>query len=270
MSISDPWTTRTIPDGRWIRQDFGPLSIVVMNYLSEWRVTSFPSSEAADLAEEGAAEQINETFSWERWDRDPKDSCFHFRPAYPKLPVVARPRSGLNLSPKGNAVFFIGIPAWIELFGECQGAMSCLTAIPTESMSKTWHGSPLAGSLGFALKTYARRIFEPVNWPGHEIVCSIDIINEGLEHMPFERLYLETQHLSVFRKSGRLWGNAARIRTNPAENNTSDVTYAPRPAAPYADAEEITPPREGARRKSTIQSAFSKVLGHFNPLDDPS
>lgn len=270
MSISDPWTTRTIPDGRWIRQDFGPLSLIVMNHFSEWRVATFPAGAPENCACEGAADELSEALPWERWDRDPKDSRCHFRPAYPPLPVVARPRSVLNLSPQGTATFFIGIPAWIEIFGECQGKMTYLTAIPSEVMSKTWHGSPLAGNLGYALKTYARRVSEPDIWPDHEIVCSIGIVNERVEYLPFERLYLETQHLAVFGKDQRLWGNAARIRSNPVENATSEVTYAPRPAAPNTDADELTPPREGPRRKSTIQSAFSKVLGHFNPLDDPS
>lgn len=268
--MAELWSTRTIPDGQWIRQDFGPLGIIVLNHLSEWRVASFPAVTRPALPVAGPAAEVDEEFIWERWDRDPKDARIHFRPAYPPLPVVARPRSLLNLSPNGNATFFVGIPAWIELFGECQGKMSRLTSIPTEVLSKTWHGSPLAGNLAFALKTYARRVFIPEDWPNHEIVCSIGIINEGADHLPFERLYLETQHLSVFEKDKRLWGNAARIRSNPTENNTSDVTYAPRPASPNKDGVEISPPREGPRRKSTIQSAFSKVLGHFNPLEDPS
>lgn len=270
MSISESWTTKSIPKGRWIRQDFGPLSLILLNHFSEWRITSFPAGVPENLAREGTVDELDDDLTWERWDRDPEDSRFHFRPAYPPLPVVARPRSVLNLSPRGKASFYVGIPAWIEIFGECQGTLTCLTSVPTEVMSKTWHGSPLAGSLGYSLKTYARRVFEPEVWPDHEIVCSISIVNEGVEHLPFERLYLETQHLAVFGKDERLWGNAARIRSSPAENNTSEVTYAPRPATPNADATEITPPREGPRRKSTIQSAFSKVLGHFNPLDDPS
>ena len=46
----------------------------------------------------------------------------------------------------------------------------------------------------------------------------------------------------------------------------NNITYAARPAAPYEDAVEITPPRKGHVRQSTMRSAFTKVLGHFNPL----
>ncbi len=270
MSVFEPWATRAVAEGRWVRQDFGPLSLLVMNFRGEWRIAKFPSGAPEGLRWEGRADEVDQQFDWERWDREGKDSRLHFRPAYPNLPVVARPKSALYLSPKGNATFFVGIPAWIDVFGECQGTMLRLKTIPTEVMSKTWHGSPLAGSLAYALGTYARRVFERETWPAHEIVSSIGIVNEGKEHLPFQRLYLETQHLSVFEKDSRLWGNAARIRVDVQETNVSNVTYAPRPGTPFDDAVEITPPREGRRRKSTIQSAFSKVMGHFNPLDDPS
>ena len=38
MSYSDRWSTQSLPDGEWIRKDFGGLSILVMNYHEEWRV----------------------------------------------------------------------------------------------------------------------------------------------------------------------------------------------------------------------------------------
>lgn len=270
MKFSGPWSTREIPDGQWIRQEFGPLTVVVMNHRSEWWLACYHGDVPGDLDFKEDAEALESSASWERWDRDPKDLRIHFRPAFPGLPVVARPRGSVRISPKAKATFFVGVPAWIDVLGECQGQMVLLKSVPSEVMSKTWHGSPLAGSPGFALRTYARRVFEPSLWPGHEIVCSLSIVNEGSETLPFERLYMETQHLAVFEMDGRLWGNAARIRAAPAEHNTSSVTYSPRPASPYEDAVEISPARKGRRRKSTIQSAFSKVFGHLNPLDDPS
>ncbi len=184
------------------------------------------------------------------------------------MPVVARPHNILHLSPKGKAAFFVGVPAVIAVLAECQGEMLRLTGIPSVHLGKTWHGTPLAGRLGYSLRTYARRIFEPDEWPRFDIVCPISIVNEGVSTTPFERLYLETGHLSIFEKDGRLWSNAARIRTAEAGSNLSDITYAPRPAAPFDDAVEITPPSMGKTRKSTIHSAFSKVLGHLNPLQE--
>lgn len=248
--------------------DFGALRLVVMNHREEWRVAILEDAAAEGVASSGRAEDAPEGVTWQRWDHDPRDTRIAFRPAFPSLPVVARPHSVLNLSPKGDASFFIGIPACIEIIAECQGAMMPLAGFPVLELSKTWHGTPLSGRLGFALRTYARRVFEPEIWPDFDIVCPISIVNDGVETLPFERLYLETDHLSVFEKDGRLWSNAARIRAGEKNADLSAITYASRPAAPYEDAFETTPPRKGRTRRSTIQSAFTKVLGTFNPLDE--
>lgn len=270
MSLSEPWGEHLLTEGHWLRQDFGPLAVVVMNLHEEWRVAAFPNGAPAGLGMAGHATELPADLDWERWEHGPKDCRVRLRPAFPLLPVIARPRSPLHISPSGQATFFIGIPASVEVLGECHGHLISLLAMPIERLSKTWHGTPLAGSLGFALKTHARRVFEPQEWPAHDIVCSISIVNDGPTSLPFERLYLETQHLAVFEKGGRLWANAARLRVNAQEHNLSNITYASRPAAPNEDAQELTPPPEGRLRRSTIHSAFARVLGHLNPLGDPA
>lgn len=270
MSLSERWTPGILEDGEWIREDFGRLSIVVMNLYSEWRVAAYPGGAPEGMPRSGTAADLPAGIEWERWDHDRKDLRLQFRPAFPTTPVVARPHSVLNLSPKGQASFFVGIPASIEVLGMCQGEMLQLTGFATQVLSKTWHGTPLSGRLGCSLRTYARRVFKSEEWPEWDIVCSIGIVNEGKVTLPFERLFLETAHLSVFEKSGRLWSNAARIRVATEETNLSNITYATRPGAPNEDAVEVTAPRAGRIRRSTIHSAFAKVLGHFNPLEEPS
>jgi hypothetical protein len=204
MSYSDRWSTQSLPDGKWIRKDFGELSILVMNYHEEWRVAFYPAGTATDLPASGPANEAPDDVTWERWDHDPKDTQFQFRPTFPSLPVVARPHNVLNLSPKGKAEFFIGIPAQIDVHAECQGKIISLQEIPTAILSRTWHGSPLKGKLGLSLRTYSRHVFENVQWPEEEIICPISIVNDSALTLPFERLYLETDHLSVFEKDSRL------------------------------------------------------------------
>ncbi len=266
MSLSARWNTKTLGDGEWMRVDFGGLCLIVMNHREEWRVANLEDGAADGVPDFGIAAEVPADLSWERWDHAPKDTRIAFRPAFPVMPVVARPHSVLNLSPKGEAEFFVGIPACIEIMAECQGSMLMLAGFPTEVLSKTWHGSPLVGRLGFALRTFARRVFDPAEWPELEIVCPIGIVNDGDKTLPFDRLYLETDHLTVFEKDGRLWSNGARIQVGDGDSDLSDITYAERPAAPYQDAVEITPPRKGRIRSSLVRSAFTKVLGNFNPL----
>ncbi|HEX5791184.1 MAG TPA: hypothetical protein VFY13_08515 [Luteolibacter sp.] len=260
------WSKQTLADGAWLRADFGELSMVVLNAQQEWRIARLKPGQMT-LPAAGGLRDLPDGLDWERWEHAPGDTQFHFRPTYPTLPVVARPLSVLNLAPKGAVTFFIGIPAWIEIVADCEGNAVPLTAFPTIELSKTWHGTPLAGHLGFALKTRARRVFEPAGWSEYEIACPISLANDGEAMLPFNRLYLETDHLSVFEHEGLLWSNAARIRSADAQAELSDITYAKRPAKPYDAAVEITPPRKGRARKSTMRSAFNKVLDSFNPLE---
>ena len=182
--------------------------------------------------------------------------------------MVAKPLSVLNISPKGVADFFIGVPAWIEVMAECQGDLIPLNAYPTELLSKTWHGTNLVGSVAFALKTYARRTFVAKDWPEHDIVCSISISNKGGEMLPFDRLYLETDHLAVFENEGRLWSNAARISSGKDGAGLSDIIYAAKPTKPNDEAVELTVARKGYVRRSTMKTAFSSLLGQFTSFDD--
>lgn len=268
MQAFERWKPQTLPEDQWIRHDFGSLSIVVLSINEEWRIGTYENGATECMAVRGTSENEPMDVTWERWDRDPKDSKVQFRPVFPDMPVVTRPRCVLNLSPKGKATFLVGIPAWIEILAECQGKMIPLTAIPTEKLSKTWHGTPLTGQLGYSLRTFARRNYEPDQWPPFEILSSISIVNEGEKSLPLERLFLETDHLAIFEKEDRLWSNAARIRIAAQSDDMGNITYASRPFEPNEDATEITPPQKGKVRRSTFESTFAKVFGQFHSTSE--
>lgn len=265
MNLSDRWEEKTLRDGEWLRFGFGELDLILLNAYEEWRV-AMVDDEHKNVGEKGVLSDLSEDLVWKRWDNDPKDTKVLFRPTFPDMPVVARPHSVLNLSPRGDAAFFIGIPAWVEILAECQGQMIELTEYPTQVLSKTWHGNNLEGQLGYALKTYARRIFDMEKWPEHDVVCPIKISNKGDELLPFDKLYLETDHLSVFEKDGRLWSNAAKVSVGDEGSDLNNITYTKKPAAPNDDAIELTPPRKGYVRRSTMGSAIDKMFANFNPL----
>lgn len=267
MNSPQRWSTRTLNEGEWQRFDFAELSLVILNAWEEWRIAQLPE-QYHDLQPFGTLEHLPAGLDWERWDNDPKDSKLMLRPTYPTLPVVAKPLSVLNISPRGVANFYIGIPAWIEVMAECQGSMIALKAYPAEPLSKTWHGNSLVGSVAYALKTHARRTFVAEHWPKHDIVCSISLSNKGAEILPFDRLYLETDHLSVFESGSRLWSNAARIASGESGAQLSDIIYAAKPAKPNSEAVELTPARKGYVRSSSMKTAFSSLLGQFTTYDD--
>jgi hypothetical protein len=96
-------------------------------------------------------------------------------PTSPEFPVIAKPNPALTISPGGHALFYIGIPASLEVHGQCDGTLRKFASISTESLSNSWHGDRSAGQVCYALRTRARRSFDPSDWPEHDIVVAVDL-----------------------------------------------------------------------------------------------
>jgi hypothetical protein len=258
MPAEAPWNERTLADGECLRADFGDLTLVVHSVLEEWRVAVVDPSRRDELDD---PDHLPDDLPWERWDRGPKDTRISFRPVFPDRPVIVRPRAPLHLSPKAKALFYIGLPSWIELRAEVEGDWRVLSAWPTVRLSNTWHGDPTNGILCYAAKTRARRQFVTGEWDDYDIATTVEISNQTDNTLPFERLLLETDHLAIFLHQGRLWSNHARIRAAKNDSELSGVVFSPRPYDEAADATEISPARMGIVRRSGIRAAFASVLG---------
>ncbi|MDB6076959.1 MAG: hypothetical protein JWO82_706 [Akkermansiaceae bacterium] len=264
MAASERWHERTLNDGEWIRADFGGLTLVVHSILEEWRVVALYGDQRKCL--EGQ-DTPPEDLPWERWDRGKNDVKLRFRPVFPDRPVVVRPRSPLHLSPRAKALFYIGIPAFVELTAHSEGQYERLSAWPSEIPSNSWHGTPMAGTLCYAVKTRARRQFQEDDWAEMSIIATVEIANSGTKTLPFERLFFETVHLSVFEHRNRLWSNHARIRTGDKEDALSGVVFGSKPMDEAAEGVELTLPRHGKVRRSILKEAFSTFLGSFQASD---
>lgn len=258
MFASDRWQERILQDGEWLCARFGGLTLVVHSLLDEWRVASLHGDQCGCLKD---VAMPPEDLPWQRWDRGPRDEKFQFRPVFPDRPVIIRPRSPLNLSPRAKALFYVGIPAFIELHAHSEGQYERLAAWPTDPPSNTWHGTPIDGRLCYAVKTRARRQFTPEDWQELSIISTIEIANSGSHTMPFERLFFETGHLAVFEHLGRLWANHARIRTGEKDDTLSGMVFGGKPFGDAAGGIELTPPRLGRVRRSMLTQAFSTFLG---------
>ncbi|MCW1886445.1 DUF432 domain-containing protein [Luteolibacter flavescens] len=265
MAASERWHERTLQDREWLCASFGNLTLVVHSILEEWRVAPLYGSECDCLMSD--ADTPPEDLPWQRWDRGAKDVKLRFRPVFPDRPVIIRPRSPLNLSPRAKATFYVGIPAFIELTAHSEGQYERLSAWPSEQPSNTWHGTPISGTLCYSVKTRARRQFVPEDWQEMSIISTIEIANTGTHSHPFERLFYETGHLSVFEHEGRLWSNHARIRTGEKSDSLSGVVFASKPVGEATRAVELAPPRQGRVRRSMLKEAFSTFLGVTHPND---
>ncbi len=264
MAASERWHERTLRDGEWLRADFGGLTLVVWSLLEEWRVAALHGDERKRL---DGVETPSHDLDWQRWDRGPNDVKLRFRPVFPDRPVIIRPRAPLHLSPRAKALFYIGIPAFIELHAHSEGQYERLSAWPSEPLSNSWHGTPTAGTLCYSVKTRARREFIPEDWQEMSIISTVEIANSGTLILPFQRLFFETGHLAVFERGGRLWANHARIRAAEKNASLSGIVFGAKPAGDGADAVELTPPRLGRVRRGMLKEAFSTFLGTFQDND---
>lgn len=213
---------------------------------------------------EGEARDLPSSLEWQRWDGGASDLKIQLRPSFPEFPVIAKPNPALTISPGGHALFYLGIPVSLEVHGECDGTLRKLAHIPTDSLSKTWHGDRSAGQVCYALRTRARRSFDPSDWPEHDIVVAVDLKNKSSEAFLFDRLFLDLGHFSIFDHEEHLWSNACRIRISDDEEEGNDITYAPKPLDPASDAPEIATARAGKARSSKMRSAFTSVIDIIN------
>lgn len=258
MPAEAPWNDRTLADGERLRADFADLTLVIHSFMEEWRVAVVDPSRRSELED---LDNLPEDLPWERWDRGPEDTTLSFRPVFPDRPVIVRPRAPLHLSPKAKALFYIGIPSWIELSAEVEGDRRVLCAWPTVRLSNSWHGDPTSGILCYASKTRARRQFVTEEWADYDIATTIEISNQTENTLPFDRLLMETDHLAIFSHGGRLWSNHARIRAADDDSDLDGIVFSPKPYDGAAEAAEISPARKGMVRRSGIRAAFASVLG---------
>ena len=258
------WEPRELAKDRWFRSEIGPLNLFLLRRFDEWRVGSVDCRESEDFPETGALEDLPRNIEWTRWDCADNDSLIHLLPAFPDWPIVAKPNTSLTIAPKGHALFYVGIPASIEVRGQCSGTMRTLTRVPTDNLSKTWHGDRSEGEPCYSLRTRARRHFDETDWLEQDIIVAVDLINEGVDSFEFERLFLDLGHFSIFHKDGRLWSNSCRIRITEDEEEGNDITYASAPLNPAEDAVEIAQARAGKTRRSKIRRAFASVIDVIN------
>lgn len=258
MAHPEPWHERRLGDGEWLRADFAELTLLVHSTVEEWRVAVIPDLQAPG---ELSPDSLPDGVAWTRWDRAPGDTGLCFRPVFPDRPVIVRPREVLNLSPRAKALFHIGIPAWIELSAQVEGSHERLSAWPSTRLSNSWHGDPTAGELCYATKTRARRRLDAETWAGFNIITTVEISNQSTKTLPFERLFLETDHLAIFEHRGMLWSNHARIRASEGADELDGIAFSPTPFGDASGGSEISPARRGIVRRSKLKAAFSTVLG---------
>ena len=174
------------------------------------------------------------------------------RPCHADRPVVGRPDRPLTVLPGVSLRVFINVPAWLSLeIGGC-----ALWEAPSVRPPDTCFGSPVEGSLAYAIRTHLRTdptAFKPAP---HRIRVPVLLLNEGADPLPVQRLRVPVQNLGVYAAGdGTLWSPEVRITRSDAPDAALVEVSGQTPG--QSQAVLLTPPR-------VTGSGGPKLLRAFN------
>ena len=218
------WAPIKIEHGATYGVGVGPLRIWVQRDGDDWHclVHRDPGNPI-----EGAVADIKEAppedGQWRRIGSVSGSPSLHIKPMMPNRPVVVRPEVPYTILPGERLQFFVGVPCWLSLHTEDDVR---LLEEPVIQLSKTWFGMPVEGELAYAMRTWARRESDELDFEPWRVVCPVRLKNMTKEKMMFERICIRVQYLDIYadRYKG-LWTNESGV-TVRGGNNWSRISYA--------------------------------------------
>ena len=185
----------------------------------------------------------------------PGAGALRLRPRHADRPIVGRPERPLTLLPGVSLRVFVNVPAWLCL--ELEGR--AVWEAPSVTPSDTCFGSPVEGSLAYAIRTHLRT--DPKNFKPapHRIRVPVLLRNEGEDPLPIQRVRVPVQELGIYAGSdGTLWSPEVRFtRTQAPDAALVEVTSAP---PPQALPERLTPPRDQTPGGPRVLRAFNSFF----------
>jgi hypothetical protein len=131
-------------------------------------------------------------------------------PVLPDRPLVLRPDRPLTILPGESALFFLEIPVWFRL-ADAGERRILIFEEPLVVLSNTWFGDPQSGELCYTLDIRLHQGIESVAPCEYLAVCPLSLTNDSISDLPFEKLCLHAENLSVYRGSSRLWTNRLNV-----------------------------------------------------------
>jgi len=260
MTNPGRWGRRALPADRAIeRISVGPLTLWITRVGDELRVSHA-------RAEHGVAPPIEppDDVDWDRWALRDVPHHLSVLPVFPDRPLLIKPDHSFTLMRMASARIYSRVPAWVRLqVVETEtGLASTLVEVPTETLSDTWWGDFVEGSLAYWLPTKARRELRPELFEPHLIICTIQLANGSTDNLAVEQLVLRVEHLSIFERPGELWGEEVVVEYQ-GESVGSDIRMGDLPPREAEGAVEITPARAQSRGFRARTFARFMALGGF-------
>lgn len=220
------WIPRTVEAAHkegiavWDSVDIGQKSCAVWSFPGyrifveridiEWHVLSQPTEPSGSLASQ---------FFIERTEKPDSSDWRHYLirrstpvnpvPALPDRPLVIKPDRPLTILPGESARFFLEIPIWFRLTAGDEGIL--IFEEPLSVLSNTWFGDPLNGQLCYRLEIRLHQSIGSVDPSAHVAMCPLSLTNDSRQGLPFEKLCLHVENLSVFKGADRLWTNGLNV-----------------------------------------------------------
>lgn len=222
MNLWEPVPIEKDRDYYW---QISPLKLWIKRTKDEWLIASEQSSEAIESEKVVISEfqEKPEPLEWNRFVCADDSNIIQLLPALQDRAVVVGSEMSVKIFPDNNALFFLSIPIWIQIYaGENKKIM--LTEIPTIVLSNTWFGDPTTGELCYSIMTRARRSIDDVEIYPHIVVCPVQIINRSQINLDFQKLSVHVEHFKIYSGHKRLWTNEVYINF-VSEDQLSKVEF---------------------------------------------
>ncbi|MBP7494385.1 MAG: hypothetical protein KA771_02735 [Spirochaetales bacterium] len=245
------WNPQPLEIGSCVHWSLGDLDVWAERYDIEWHVyfehkKSLITGQEMQVRLEPRAEKPV-TREWKHF-LVRNAPCAYPTPAIPDRPLVVKPDRFLIILPGEIAQFFIFTPIWFRFtVGPLGRKISprLLFEIPVFRMKSTWFGDPIVGELCYY--TEARLFTDFHSLPEHPLyaVCPLRIRNESNTELPFDKICLHTEVLSLYGGENRLWTNACDVIFKGVDQATQ-VEPSKSPPAFEPKVRLLSPPRQAS------------------------
>lgn len=168
------------------------------------------------------------------------------KPVMPDRSVVIRPGNHVSVLPGEQALFYVGLPIWIQ-FELVRSKPVVLKTLPVVTRSATWYGDPMSGEHCYVEKSLASRVLQRDGICDWQAVCPITIHNQARTSLEVARLCVQVSHLGVYQGHERLWTQPVAI-TNREGPDPMEVRYGQSPPDSEPIVRALSDPRDPARK----------------------
>lgn len=254
------WEPHQIEQAQYLEGQVGPLQLWLRRSGDEIHIAvkhrRDSESQTKAFALRVAGERRPAGLDWSRWVCGDDCDRILLSPLTPDRPVVVRPELPVRIPPSHEALFFVGIPIWVQI-STGNSDYTKLCEQPSVVLSNIWFGDPMSGDLCYSLRTRARRVISDSQAEPHRAVCPVKIRNAARGQVEIERFCVHVAHLSVYPGNSRLWTNGVQI-TFKGEDEVSQLEYSETPPAYEEVGNALSRPREPVKKR-----LFKKSLGGF-------